>query len=430
MSITVTNAEIADLQARHEEVFRPPFLRRYGLLLAFAFCAFYSVYCWWFFGVGKVLERANWGIAGTYLADWVSYEVRPDVEFEDGYLEITYPRFSPLGDNPDPDWIVTKRILINGLGRSGTSWVQKVFDHHPSVLAIHEPDLVYRFGDVITEKTVGEMAEKYFSRRPLRAMRKRPILRKPYRSNAAHHLRNTYMYGASMVSTLLPEAKRPFVQVPDFTGRPGPSHTVVKTVTRQSYAPEFAQSNPDMKVIYVVRHPCGYVASQSKGMNSGKMTPVYLPPREELARLYSFDGRTADELHEEDFTELEIMAYRWSVLNDVVLRKIDGRENMRVVLYEDLCAHPREAFADLLEWCGLDWAEECDAFIARSLDQDGDADGYHDLVRNPLTAATRWSTTLPKDDQKQVISIAKESCAFGLFQGPDAPRSIPQSMVT
>ncbi|MEM1038720.1 MAG: phosphonate ABC transporter, permease protein PhnE [Pseudomonadota bacterium] len=114
MSITVTNAEIADLQARHEEVFRPPFLRRYGLLLAFAFCVFYSVYCWWFFGVGKALERANWGIAGTYLADWVSYEVRPDVEFEDGYLEITYPRFSPLGDNPDPDWIVTKldRVTI------------------------------------------------------------------------------------------------------------------------------------------------------------------------------------------------------------------------------------------------------------------------------------------------------------------------------
>ncbi|MEM9843167.1 MAG: sulfotransferase [Pseudomonadota bacterium] len=325
---------------------------------------------------------------------------------------------------------MTKRILINGLGRSGTSWVQKVFDHHPGVLAIHEPDLVYRFNDVITDQTVGEMAEKYFGRRPLRAMRKRPILRKPYRSAAAHRLRNTYMYGASMVSALLPEEKRPFVQVPDFTGTPGPSHLVVKTVTRQSFAPDFAQSNPDMKVIYVVRHPCGYVASQSKGMNSGKMTPVYLPPRNELARLYSFDGRTADELHEEDFTELEIMAYRWSVLNDVVLRKIDGCENMRVVLYEDLCARPREAFSELLDWCGLDWAETCDAFIAKSLDQDGDADGYHDLVRNPLTAATRWSTTLPEDDQQQVISIAKESRAFGLFQGPDAPNSIPHSLVT
>ncbi|MEO1397355.1 MAG: phosphonate ABC transporter, permease protein PhnE [Pseudomonadota bacterium] len=114
MSISVTPAQIAELQEHHAEVFRPPFFRRYGLFLAFAFCALYSVYCWWFFGIGKALERANWQIAGAYLADWVSYEVRPDVEYEDGYLEITYPRFSPLGDNPDPDWIVTKtdRVTI------------------------------------------------------------------------------------------------------------------------------------------------------------------------------------------------------------------------------------------------------------------------------------------------------------------------------
>lgn len=325
---------------------------------------------------------------------------------------------------------MTKRILINGVGRSGTSWVQKVFDHHPDVLTIHEPDLVYRFGDAITEQTVGEMAEKYFGRRPLRAMRKRLILRKPYRCAATHHLRNAYMYGASMVSAFLPEARRPFVQVPDFTGAQGPSHLVVKTVTRQSFAPDFAMSDPEMKVIYVVRHPCGYVASQSKGMNSGKMTPVYLPPRKELGRLYSFDGRDAEDLQEGDFTELEIMAYRWSVQNDVVLRKVDGCDNMRVVLYEDLCARPREAFAELLDWCGLNWAETCDAFIAESLDQDGDADGYHDLVRPPLTAAMRWSTTLPADDQQQVISIAKASCAFSLFQGPDTPKSVPHSMIT
>ncbi|MEL6967968.1 MAG: phosphonate ABC transporter, permease protein PhnE [Pseudomonadota bacterium] len=108
MAISVTADTVNDLRERHAEVFRPPFLRRYGLFMALAFCVLYSFYCWWFFGVGKALERANWGIAGSYLADWVSYEVRPDVEFEDGYLQIVYPRFSPLGDNPDPEWIVTK----------------------------------------------------------------------------------------------------------------------------------------------------------------------------------------------------------------------------------------------------------------------------------------------------------------------------------
>lgn len=324
---------------------------------------------------------------------------------------------------------MTKRILINGLGRSGTSWAQKVFDHHPDVLAIHEPDLVYRFEEEISDRTVAEMAESYFTKRPLRAMRKRPILKKPYRNAALHHLRCAYMYGASAVSACLPAERRPFIQVPDFISKT-PTHTVVKTVTRQSLSPNFARSNPDMKLVYVIRHPCGYVASQTKGMHSGKMTPVYLPPRDELGKIYSFDGRTVDTLHEDDFSELEIMAYRWSVLNDAVLRKVDGCENIRVVLYEDLCADPQKAFAELLEWCGLSWHANCEMFIRKSLNQDGDADGYHDLVRNPLTAATRWSKTLPAEDQRQVISIAKQSRAFDLFQGSNLPKSIPHSIAT
>lgn len=112
METALTSADLDSLKARHGAVFRPPFLQRYGLFVAFFLCAVYSVYCWWFFGIGKALERANWDIAGSYLADWVSYEIRPDIEFENGYLEITYPRFSPAGDNPDLDWITARREMV------------------------------------------------------------------------------------------------------------------------------------------------------------------------------------------------------------------------------------------------------------------------------------------------------------------------------
>jgi len=112
MDISLTQEQIETLRERHGQVFKPPFLQRHSLSLAFGFCVVYSLFCWWFFGIGKALERANWDIAGSYLADWVSYEVRPDVEFENGYFEITYPRFSPLGDNPDPSWITTERSMV------------------------------------------------------------------------------------------------------------------------------------------------------------------------------------------------------------------------------------------------------------------------------------------------------------------------------
>jgi len=107
-SIALSSVDVESFKERHREVFQPPFLRRYGLFITFILCVVYSLYCWWFFAIGKTLEQANWDIAGDYLADWVSYEARPDVEFEGGYFEITYPRFSPMGDNPKPEWIKTR----------------------------------------------------------------------------------------------------------------------------------------------------------------------------------------------------------------------------------------------------------------------------------------------------------------------------------
>ena len=57
-------------------------------------------------------EQANWRLAGAYLADWVSYEIRPDIEFKDGHLTIDYSRFSELGANPNPEWVVKQMATI------------------------------------------------------------------------------------------------------------------------------------------------------------------------------------------------------------------------------------------------------------------------------------------------------------------------------
>ena len=71
------------------------------------------MFCWWFFAIGKTISQANWGIAGNYLADWVSYEIRPEFDIDrDGAITVTYPRFDPIGPNPNPDWIETTRESI------------------------------------------------------------------------------------------------------------------------------------------------------------------------------------------------------------------------------------------------------------------------------------------------------------------------------
>jgi phosphonate transport system permease protein len=104
---------ISDISARYPEAFRPSFWKRYSAPLGILACALYTIYCWWFFSVGAVLSTANWRLAGNYLADWVSYEIRPDIEIHDGYLTIGYSKYSELGPNPNPDWVVKETATID-----------------------------------------------------------------------------------------------------------------------------------------------------------------------------------------------------------------------------------------------------------------------------------------------------------------------------
>jgi len=108
------NAETVNANAvRHPAAFRTSIWKRYAAPLGILACVLYTLYCWWFFSVGVVLEKANWNLAGAYLADWVSYEIRPDIEFQNGYLTIGYSRFSELGANPNPDWVIKQTATID-----------------------------------------------------------------------------------------------------------------------------------------------------------------------------------------------------------------------------------------------------------------------------------------------------------------------------
>ena len=103
---------IKEIAARHPLAFRSSFWKRYSAPIGILACILYTLYCWWFFSVGAVLQHANWRLAGAYLADWVSYEIRPDIEFQNGYLTIGYSRFSELGANPNPDWVIKEMATI------------------------------------------------------------------------------------------------------------------------------------------------------------------------------------------------------------------------------------------------------------------------------------------------------------------------------
>lgn len=109
----MNTAELNRLAERYPHVLERSLWQRYRAPISIGILALYFLFCWWFFAIGKTLTQANWGIAGNYLADWVSYEIRPEFEIDrDGALTISYPRFDPIGPNPNPDWIETRRETI------------------------------------------------------------------------------------------------------------------------------------------------------------------------------------------------------------------------------------------------------------------------------------------------------------------------------
>lgn len=108
----LTTADIAAIRARNADAFRPSFWKRFAVPIGVTIACVYIAYCSWFFSISKVVEEANWQIASEYLYDWFSYEVRPDIDYRDGEIRIDFPRFSPLGENPDPDWIKTQEGTV------------------------------------------------------------------------------------------------------------------------------------------------------------------------------------------------------------------------------------------------------------------------------------------------------------------------------
>lgn len=125
--MTVIDANrMHEIEARYPEYFHRSFRQRFGGLMILVATLLYGLYAIWFFDLPKLLAEAHWERAGIYLSQWVSYDVQPDLRIQDdGSIEVRYPRFSPLGDNPHPDWVINNSdgsitVSVSGTSRSVT----------------------------------------------------------------------------------------------------------------------------------------------------------------------------------------------------------------------------------------------------------------------------------------------------------------------
>ena len=102
---TMNTIDMEAIAARHPDLVAAPLMARLRIPLIVLVAALYVVFCFWFFSISRVLGTAHWDIAGAYLADWVSYEERPDIRIGADGMRVIFPNNSSLGENPQPDWL-------------------------------------------------------------------------------------------------------------------------------------------------------------------------------------------------------------------------------------------------------------------------------------------------------------------------------------
>ncbi len=124
----MTDAALVPAQSfeqRFPEVFTQPFWKRFGPAVAVVGMVLYLIYAFVFFDVGTVMRTGHWERLGLFLSDWVSWNAGVEFRTSSGAVVPRYPKFSPLGNDPHPDWVITNpdgttTIEIAGKGGSVT----------------------------------------------------------------------------------------------------------------------------------------------------------------------------------------------------------------------------------------------------------------------------------------------------------------------
>lgn len=250
---------------------------------------------------------------------------------------------------------------ITGMPRSGTSWIGQIVDSSPNVRYKMSPLFSYEFKNQIREQATREDWEK--------------VLRGAYDSEDDFMNQTT---------------RRQAGEYPTFGDKQGkPELLVIKYNRFQNLTEEMLDLLPEMKLLAVVRHPCG-------AMHSWLTAPKEFPP--DADPLQHWRSGKAKKSGYGDFFGFE----DWCWVTRLHVRLAEERpEQLRLVRYEDFVVDAELETKALFDWIRLEYTEQTAAFLRQS--QSSSVSGDYSVFRPPAVK-DRWESELQPEIREAILS--------------------------
>ncbi len=291
-------------------------------------------------------------------------------------------------------------ILVLGAPRSGTTWLAKILDSHPGVVYRHEPDKVLPPPVDVSESGMVALVRAWAAARQASVVTKRPFFAKAWQPEWARGLRaGVALWRRFRVGG-----------VPDLaTG--AAERVVLKSIALSAQAGMLARALPESRVVFILRHPCGQVASVMRGNRMQRLdlrTSGTDMPFDEAAAVGHAAAHGADEGAFQALPDAAKYAWSWRAFNEAAYDALASLPNVQIVLYEGLGAQPAVVVRRIFDFVGLGWSGQVERFLARSTSHEGRA-GYYAVYRNAVAAAEAWRESMDVGDIAAVRSVVAGS---------------------